>query len=146
MNGSMMRAPVARWQVMAAAGGALALAALAGGAHAAGAGVTLDVAARPDGYLAGGVIYPDLDTLGALVEPASPALVRLAACGAQNAGTLLAAAERLRGYRLELQLHASEDADCRAGDSVRFVKRDDVRPARPAPALRGEAYWRDLMP
>jgi hypothetical protein len=140
---STMSAPARRWQDPVVAG---VLLALAGMSHAASGGATLDVVATTDGYLTAPTRFPDLQALGALVDPASPGLLRLAACGTEAAGALLAAAEQFRSHPQELQLLSPDDARCRRSADAPTIRSDQLRLTGPGPVLRGAAYWRDVAP
>lgn len=132
--------------------GAAALALLAAGvappAGATTSGTVLEVTVLPDRYLTAEVAFTDLDALQALVEAARPALLKLDACGGDAVRPTLAAAERLRDYRLALRLLPDTDAACTASAGARIVQASQVapprRPARPGPT--GEAYWQTVMP
>ena len=145
MNACILRALASVRQAAAA------LALLAAGVTASGgatSGVVLQVTALSDRYLAVEVAFSDLDTLQALVDAAQPALLKLDACGGDAVRPWLAAAERLRDFRLAMRLLPVTDAACTTGASARIVQASQVapagRPPRPGPA--GEAYWQSVMP
>jgi hypothetical protein len=132
----------------AAVAGALALALpLAGLAADRTSGASLTVTVHPDRYVAAGVSFPNLEALDALVKPMNPSLVRLEACGPASAEAFLAAAERYRDSRQELDVLAATAPACTAV-AVRAVQVSQLGSTIPVGAVRvrSERYWQNVMP
>jgi hypothetical protein len=109
-------------------------------------GATLAVTAHADRYVAAGVSFLDLDTLDALVKPMNASLVRLEACGPASARAFLAAAERYRDVRLELDVLAPTAPECTAVPARAIQVSQAAGPLPVRVAVPSDRYWQGVMP
>lgn len=131
-----------------AVAGALALALpLTGLAADRTSGATLTVTVHADRYVAAGVSFLDLDALDALAKPMNSSLVRLEACGPASASAFLAAVERYRDSRLELDVLAPTAPAC-AAVPMRAIQVSQAAGPVPvaAAAPSSDRYWQRVMP
>ena len=111
-------------------------------------GATLSVAAFPDRFVSAGVPFVDLDALAALVDPANPSVLRIAACGDESANAMLVAAERFSGSYLELAMQVASEPACTTAarlGAIRVSQAGGPLPIRNS-YVPSERYWRSVMP